>query len=144
MATRYRYPIDVERHADDDWSLQFPDVPEAITGGGSKAEALGRAADALEEALAGRIVDRSPVPAPSPARGRPTAAPGTLIAAKLALYEAMTAEGLTNVALAARLGLDEAEIRRMLDPRHATKIGRLETALASLGRRLELVIEDVA
>ena len=144
MTTRYRYPIDLEQYAADDWVVQFPDVPEAITGGDSRDDALARAADALEEALAGHILDRTPVPAPSPARGRPTASPGALIAAKLALYEATTAAGLTNVALAARLAVDEAEVRRMLDPRHATKITRLEQALASLGRRLVVTVEDVA
>ena len=62
----------------------FPDLPEANTWGDTREEALINAADCLEEALAGRIVERDVVPEPSPARGRPTVAPGGLIAAKAA------------------------------------------------------------
>ncbi len=40
-----------------------------------------------------------------------------------------------------KMGLSETEIRRMLEPRHPTKIGRLEDALALLGRRISVVVE---
>ncbi|MBT7975458.1 MAG: type II toxin-antitoxin system HicB family antitoxin, partial [Rhodospirillaceae bacterium] len=33
------------------------------------------------------------------------------------------------------------EIRRCLDPRHNTKIDRMEAALAILGRRLRVTVE---
>jgi antitoxin HicB len=39
------------------------------------------------------------------------------------------------------LGSDEKEIRRMLDPRHPTKLPRIDAALAVLGRRLILGVE---
>ena len=41
---------------------------------------------------------------------------------------------------ARRLGLDEKEARRMLDPRHGTKVSTLERALHLLGKRVELVV----
>jgi antitoxin HicB len=63
------------------------------------------------------------------------------MAAKAALYITMRETGTNNTALAAKMGLAETEIRRMLDPRHATKIGRLEDALALLGRRISVVVE---
>ena len=40
--------------------------------------------------------------------------------------------------LAEELGLGETEIRRMLDPEHATKLDRLNQALQALGRKLVL------
>ena len=92
--------------------------------------------DCVSECLAGRIRRHEPILMPSPARGRPVVVPEALIAAKAALYLTMREQGLSKVALAARLGLGESEVRRMLDPRHGTKIERLEAALAQLGQRL--------
>ncbi len=36
------------------------------------------------------------------------------------------------------------EVRRMLDPKHATKLSRIELALEKLGRRLVIAVEDAA
>ena len=41
-----------------------------------------------------------------------------------------------DVALAQRLGVDEKAVRRMLDPRHRTAVGRIEAALRVLGQAL--------
>jgi antitoxin HicB len=58
--------------------------------------------------------------------------------AKAALYLALYESGVSKKQLAARLGCDEKEVRRLLDPRHPSKLPRLQTALAVLGRRLAL------
>jgi len=42
------------------------------------------------------------------------------------------------------MGVQESDIRRMLDPGHATKIGRLEEALARFGKRLVVSVEEAA
>ena len=47
------------------FTVQFPDLPEAITSGKNRADALLQAADCLEEAVAGRIADGLDLPAPS-------------------------------------------------------------------------------
>ena len=49
-----------------------------------------------------------------------------------------------SAALAARLECDEKEVRRMLDPRHPTKLPRIEQALVALGKRLVVSVEDAA
>jgi antitoxin HicB len=59
-----------------------------------------------------------------------------VIGAKAALYTAMRAQGLSNSALARTLDCAEGGVRRMLDPRHATIISRLEEVLAVLSKRL--------
>jgi len=140
MTRRYAYPVEIEVESDGVTAV-FPDLPEAITGAATRAGALEAAADCLEEALAHRILRRFDVPAPSPARGRPLVAPGAVMAAKVALYQAMRASGTTNTALAEALGVQEGEVRRMLDPRHATKIGRLEAALRHFGQRLVVEVD---
>ena len=144
MATRYSYPIDLHKEREGGYSVTFPDFDEAFTDGDTVAEAVAEAADCLEEALAGRMSRREDIPAPSPAKGRPSVTPGAVLAAKAALYEALREERLSNSALAAALGVQESEVRRMLDPRHATKIGRLEDALARFGKRLVITVEAAA
>jgi hypothetical protein len=49
--------------------------------------------------------------------------------------------GLTRVALAARIGVAETEVPRMLDPDHVTKIDRLGEGMRALGRTLVIVDE---
>jgi antitoxin HicB len=60
------------------------------------------------------------------------------VAVKLALYEAMRAQGITRTELARRLGLQENAVRRLLDLDHRSYIDQLDLALAALGRRLEV------
>ena len=144
MAMRYSYPIDLHRERGGGFSVTFPDFDEAFTDGGSFREANEQAADCLEEALAGRMARREDIPRPSPAKGRPAVVPGAVLAAKTALYEALREQRLSNSAFAVAMGVQESEIRRMLDPRHATKIGRLEEALARFRKRVVVTVEDVA
>ena len=144
MAARYSYPIELHEECEGGYSVTFPDFDEAFTDGETLAEAVAEATDCLEEALAGRIARREDIPAPSPAMGRPAAVPGAVLAAKAALYEALREERLSNSAFAAAMGVQESEVRRMLDPRHATKIGRLEEALARFSKRLVVTVEEAA
>ena len=69
-------------------------------------------------------------------------APGPVIAAKAALYQAVGEARLSKVALAKRLGVGEKEVRRMLDPRHPTKIPTLDRALAAVGKQVDLEVRD--
>ena len=144
MATRYRYPIDLHKEREGGFSITFPDFDEAFTDGDTFAEAIEEAADCLEEALAGRIARREDIPPPSPAKGRPAVVPGAILAAKAALYEALRKEQLSNSAFAVAMDIQESEDCRMLGPRRATKIGRLEKALARFGKRLVITVEEAA
>jgi antitoxin HicB len=57
---------------------------------------------------------------------------------------AVKEERIRNTELARRLGADEKEVRRLLDPHHRSKLPRLEAALAALGKRLVIGIESRA
>jgi antitoxin HicB len=48
----------------------------------------------------------------------------------------MREENISKIELAKRLKCDEKEVRRMLDPRHKSKIERIEATLESLGKQL--------
>src|ERR687888_133074 len=114
--------------------ITFVDVPEALQ----------QAADCLEEAIAGRIRRRDDIPKPSPVQtGQYAVAVPAQTAAKAALYVALRQMQLTQVELAARLQCNEKEVRRLLDPRHASKLSRLEAALALLGQQLVIGVHSV-
>lgn len=125
--------------------ITFRDFPEAITQGYGEKDALWQASDCLEEVIAGRIADGREIPEPSAAlrRERPIPVPAPM-AAKAALYLAMRGAGMTNTELARKLGCDEKEVRRMLDPRHPTKLPRIKDALDVLGKRLVVSVEEAA
>ena len=42
------------------------------------------------------------------------------------------------------LGVSETVIRRMLNPKHDTKPGKIQAALAALGKRIVVTFEDAA
>jgi hypothetical protein len=46
------------------------------------------------------------------------------------------------VQLARKLGCDEKEVRRMLDPRHRTKLPRIKEALDVFGKCLVVSVEE--
>jgi len=62
------------------------------------------------------------------------------MAMKAALHLAMHERGITKSELAHRLGVDEKEVRRLLDPRHGTRLPTMERALAVLGKQVELKV----
>ena len=145
--SRYAYPASIRQSEFGDWVVSFRDIPEALTGGGSFAEARGLAEDCLVAALGFYTDARRPRPLPAPSaaeRDEHIIELPPLVAAKLALYEAMREKGLSQVALAERLGVSEAVVRRLLDLDHRSHIGEVEKALALLGKRLVVEVRDAA
>ena len=140
---QYAYPCVLTPEREGGFSVSFPDVPEALTCGNSRAEALAMAEDALAAALGAYMKSSESVPSPSRAtRRQELVAVPPIVAAKLALYNAMRREGLTKVALAGRLGLSEGAVRKLLNPDHRSHISQIEKALRAVGRGL--VIGDRA
>ena len=145
MAHELTYPATLTPDGDDGgFVVTFEDLPEAITQGETVMEALAEAADALEEAVAGRIRRGDPIPEPSPAADRPIVPVPVQTAAKAALYLALQETGITKAELAVRLGCDEKEVRRLRDPRHPSKLPRIQKALAALGKGLSVRLVDEA
>lgn len=141
---RFAFPIDLDPQPGGGFTVTFPDVPEAITQGEDEADALVQGADCLSEAIAARITQGLDIPRASAARGRPSVCPEALIAAKAALFQVARAEALNLEQLARRLKVARTEAKRLLDPRHGTKIERLEAALARFGKRIEITVRDAA
>ena len=138
---RYAFPYALAPQPERGFTVTFPDVPEAITQGETEEEAAAMAEDALVTALSFYTDRGEALPRPSPARGRPLAYVPPLVAAKLALHDAMLAAGISNVALARQLGSDEKTVRRLRDPLHQSRINQVDAALRALGKRMGIVIE---
>lgn len=139
----YAYPVVLEAGDDDGVVVaSFPDVPEAVTEGDGAAEARHAASDALGLALLAYL--RCGRALPEASAGADRIAPAPDVTAKIAVLEAFTRAGITRTELARRLGRDEKEARRILDPMHPTKLPALTAALAALGVRLVVGIEDAA
>ena len=131
------YPATLIPDPDGGFTVTFRDVPEAITEGDTKEEALLRAEDALESALAMYVAAKEPLPKPSAAERSEVMVPlSALGMAKAALYDAMREQGVGRAELARRLRWLLAQINRVLDLRHASKMEQVEAALAALGLRL--------
>jgi antitoxin HicB len=118
------------------FSIEFPDVPEAISQGDTEEEVHAMAEDALLTALSFYTDASEPLPNPSPANGLQVAYVPSLVAAKLALHDAMIKGRVSNVALGQRPGVDEKIIRRLRDPLHRSHIANVEAALRTFGQRL--------
>ena len=140
-----RYRVVLERASNETVIATFPDVPQAHTVGNDEAQALARAPDALETALAIYVDERRGLPRPTrPRKGQRVVTLPPMATAKLAIYQAMRDQGVTQVELAQRIGCDPKDVRRLLDLMHRSRLDRLEAALAALGKRLVVEVRDAA
>ena len=138
----YAYPCELAADEDGLLVATFPDVPEAITGGRDRSEALLMAEDALATALAGYVHLKREIPVPGePVDGQELVAVPTVVAAKLALYSAMRAQGITKVGLAKRLGISESAVRKLANPDHRSHMSQVQKALQAVGRTLVVEVK---
>jgi antitoxin HicB len=132
------YPARIAKDGDG-FMVSFPDIPEALTGAATKAQALELAADALTTAMDFYFEDRRSVPAPSaPKRGQVMIDLPPSVGAKVLLLNEMIAQGTRPADLARLMNVRPQEINRLTDLHHPTKIDTIAQALKTLGRRLEL------
>ncbi len=141
----YIFAASMEPDPEGGFLVTFPDVPEAITGGGTIPEARANAVEALGLALRGYLALGGPLPKATAKRKGLVAIPVDAVTAlKLAVVETFNASGLSKRELARRLGKAETEARRILDPDHPTKLPLLQAALAALGKEIVVSVRDAA
>ena len=139
---RFTYPVTLTPDEQDGgYVVTCRDIPEIVTQGATLKDALEAAEGALEAAIEARMEDGLDIPLPSrQKKGERLADLPISAAMKAALYQTMREQGVSKSDLARRMALNEKEARRMLDPRHSTKVPTLERALRVLGKRVELVV----
>ena len=145
MPDSYNYPAAVERAGDGRHVVTFPDFGWGATDGATRDEALIEARDLLRELIATTMRKGAALPEPSPAgKRRPLVVPPVQIALKAALYEAWREAEISQRRLARDLDVAESEVRRMLNPDHATKAATIDRALRRLGKRLTVTVSEAA
>ena len=140
----YAYPCELTPDEDGGLIALFPDVPEAITGGKNRTEALTMAEDALATALAGYIHAQWEIPTPSqPDAGQELVAVPTVVAAKLALYSAMCEQRISNADLACQLGISVSATQKLIDLERNSPIAQVQKALRAVGRSMTVEVTAV-
>lgn len=137
----YSYRARLESMPEGGFLATFPDVPAAIASGETRPAALAQAVHALVAGLTMAVEAGESLPQPKAKTGTSVAVPAPA-ALKIAVIDAFNASNMTKSALGAALGKSEAEARRILDPDHATKLPMLEAALAALGKKVLVSVED--
>ena len=140
----FEYPVLLKRAAEGGYIVTCRDLPALITQGEDKEDALAQAADAMDEVFATLMKLDKPFPASSqPRRGERLVSPPVETVAKAALHSTLRDKKITKVQLARQLGVDEKEVRRLLDPHYHSKVPRIAEAISLLGKRLVISLESV-
>lgn len=134
------YPVTLTPDkTDGGFVVTFSDIPEAITQGGTEAEALAAAQDALETAMDFYFEDKRMVPVPSKAKsGQPVIELPTSLSAKVLLLNEMVRQNVRPAELARRLNTTPQEVNRLTNLRHTTRIDGIAAALQALGKHLDI------
>ena len=127
------YPIRLEEDVGTVMATS-PDFPELTTFGDDRDDALMRAVDALEEAIAARIHAGQDIPPPS--KGEVRVGMPTLTAVKVILYQGMRDDGVGKAELARRLGWHLPQVDRVLDIQHRSRMDQMDAALGVIDREL--------
>ena len=145
MSDTYNYPAEIERDEDGRYVVEFPDFGWGATDGATGDEALAEARDLLRELIAATMREGKDLPKPSRTTSRhPLVVPPVPIALKAALYGAFREAGVSQRRLARDLDVAESEVRRMLNPDHATKSATMDRALRMLGKRVSVTVGEAA
>ena len=145
MSDTYNYPAEIERDEDGRYVVEFPDFGWGATDGATRNEALAEAGDLLRELIAATMREGKDLPKRSRAtRHQALVVPPVPIALKAALYEAFRKAGISQRRLARDLDVAESEVRRMLNPDHATKAATIDRALRMLGKRVSVTVGEAA
>jgi Uncharacterized conserved protein len=139
---RFEYPVLLKRATDGGYLVTCRDLPALVTQGKDRDDALVQAADAMDEVFATLMKLGRSFPVPTkPRRSERMISPPMETVAKAALYATLRDAKITKVELARQLGIDEKEVRRLLDPHYQSKLPRIAEAVAMLGKRLVISLE---
>lgn len=136
-----RYAAVFEAQPEGGFTVTFPDIPEAITEGDTREEALFHAADVLTLCLDERIESGDVLPTAKTVKGGVWVEPSAAIQAAVSVRTVRQDQGRTLAELARSLGTSWAAAQKLESPRANPTIKQLERTAAALGKRLVLSIE---
>lgn len=129
------YPVTLTLDTNNTFLVSSEDFPELVTFGDTPESALMYAGAAMEEAIAARMDHKQDIPLATSISSLPIVYLSAQTSFKIAVYRAMSEEGISKTEMARRLNVHLPQVDRLLDLRHASRIDRLEQALHTLGRR---------
>ena len=137
MTLAYRMNLNLDDN--DTILVTVPALPEVTTFAATPAEAPRLAANAIEEALAGRIARAQDTP---PSDGHGVSLP-LLTELKVGLYAACRAQAVTRAELVRRLGWNRESVDRLFRLDHASKLSQIEAAYRALGLVISASVQPV-
>ncbi|MCX6591811.1 MAG: type II toxin-antitoxin system HicB family antitoxin [Acidobacteria bacterium] len=126
--------------------ITFPDFDWGITQAENEPEGVTIAQDALLTMIQEQIRQAELLPAPA-RRARRQARwieLPALASAKLELYRAFQSSGMTKAELGRQLGMHKANVDRLFDLRHGSRLDQIEAGYRVLGKRLVVGVDEAA
>lgn len=121
--------------------VRFRDIPEAITEGSNREEALANAVDCLDASLHFLMKDGKPVPFPSADKpGEYGVVPTAEISMRVALYQAYRDSDLSLGDFSQRIGMNPARVREIVSTYRSFDMRKVAEALRRLGRPVVLSV----
>ena len=134
--TAIRYAAVLDPQEDGGFTVTFPDLPEAITEGNDRDEAMFNASEVLTLCLEQRMDDGEAIPVPTKVKGGVWLEPAASVQAALLVRQAREAEGKTLADVARALNTSWPAAQRLEQPRGNPTLRQRERAAAALGKRL--------
>jgi antitoxin HicB len=137
------YLIDIEPDTDGSLLATCKAFPELTTFGSDKAQVWKSALGALEEAIAARIDDGDPLPAPATEaqikrhKGVWVKLP-LMTSLKFMLYSALRESGMNRAELARRLDWHRESVDRLFRLDHASRVDQIEAAFKVLQQDVDV------
>ena len=140
------YPALFEPAEEGGFVITIPDFGWGVSQADTEAEAHIMATTLLQTLVQEHIRNGEPLPRPGKPRGRKIrmARLPALQAAKAELYRLFQASGVRKAELARRLGIPKANVDRLFDLRHCSRLDQIEAAFQALGKEIRIEVRPAA
>jgi len=131
---------------DGGYVITFPDFGYGVTQAESDEEGIELASDLLACLISDAIESGNELPKPKRYRGRKSRPIHlhALVSVKAEVYSAFLPAGIRKAELARRLNIPKANIDRLFDVRHSSRIEHLEAAFRAIGMEMSIDIKRAA
>lgn len=130
--------------ASGEYHIHYRDFPESGSVTYSLEDVELEAQDGIKSGIATEMEEHRPVPAPSALQsGEIAVHVPILVRLKAELHNAMIASSTRKADMARKLGLNAAQMDRLLDVYYASKVEALEQALYLLGFEADIMVRKI-
>ncbi len=138
----WAYSIKLVKDDNGTFLVTCPAFPEVTTFGEDEEAVRRHALVAIKEAIAARMADREPIPAPLRTKAEYRLTLPAQAVAKMMLYQKMLDKNVSKSALARSLKRHRPEVDRLLNLQHSSRLDIMEQAFGALGARMRIEIEN--